>query len=410
MIRFVPDTWAEWLLRPVAMAAPNGWVYAEILSPDFRFVAALVLAALLAIGLLRRRSGPALPWRALAALAALTVVSFVAWLATSGNGRYFMPFLIMVGPLCVALAARLRVTPAMRGFAITLIVAAQGFALAQNSPWKPFDSWEWIAWKEAPFFHVDTSALRDDGNSTYVTISNLTFGLVAPSFPASSRWVNLSVFDTADVVTDVPQYKPLEKILRSATRLRLFQRAQVRQMDARTLQPSQLAVDVFNGALVRHRLKLREPRDCQLLRSSSLSHLTMVTDDVAPEKKEDFLGRAGFWVCSLEYLQQPPARPEPTPQQVRAGKIFARVEAQCPHFFEPGQVKVTPLDDGIWSRSYPGSDAMLMLARNDVLYMKYERTLNPQLLASGEKVLKPDFRLDCNSFRGRSGLPWDREI
>jgi hypothetical protein len=51
-----------------------------------------------------------------------------------------------------------------------------------------------------------------------------------------------------------------------------------------------------------------------------------------------------------------------------------------------------------------------MLARTDELYMKYERTLNPQRLALGEEVLRPDFRMDCNAFKGRSGLPWDREI
>lgn len=410
MIRFVPDTWAEWVLRPIAMVAPNGWVYTEIMAPDFRFAIAIVLAALVVAGLWRSRAAPHPRRRGLLALAALTVVSFIPWLATTGNGRYFMPFLILIGPLCVALAARLRATLPMRAFAVALMVAAQGFALAQNSPWKPFDSWEWIAWNEPPFFDLDTSPVRDDGDATYVTISVLSFGLAAPLFPATARWVNLSPFDTAEVVTDVPRYRPVTAMLREARKLRLFQRAHVREMDARTLQPTPLAVDVFNGALARHRLKLRGPQDCTLLRSRSLAQITTVASGIGEAQKEAMLGRTGFWVCSLEYVEQPAPPPAPTPQELYARKVFRQVEAQCPRFFEPGQVKVSPAAEGLWTRSYPGSDASLTLTPAGDVYMKYERALNPQFLAHGRDVLEPGFRLDCNSFRGRSGLPWDREI
>ena len=38
MIRFLPDTWLDALLRPVAMAMPDGWIYVETMAPDLRFV------------------------------------------------------------------------------------------------------------------------------------------------------------------------------------------------------------------------------------------------------------------------------------------------------------------------------------------------------------------------------------
>lgn len=47
MIRFLPDTWRDWVLRPLAMAAPDSWVYTEVSAPDFRFAAATLFAALL---------------------------------------------------------------------------------------------------------------------------------------------------------------------------------------------------------------------------------------------------------------------------------------------------------------------------------------------------------------------------
>jgi hypothetical protein len=412
MIRFEPDTWLEAVLRPVAMAAPNGWVYIEISAPDFRFLLALLFAALLGIHLLRRRRSESESGadRALLALGVLTALAFVVWLATSGNGRYFMPFLVLVGPLCIALAARLPGTPPMRAFAVSLALVAQGFALAQNSPWTPVDKWEWVPWKEAPYFQVDTRPVQADENVTYVTVSNLSFALVAPQFPASSRWVNLSSFDGYQNLDNIRHYKPVADMLRHGEgRLRLLQRAQVNAMDPRTLQPSAAALDTINSSLATHRLKVPGPQACQLLRSRSLTLLTAVTSDVVGLEKEEITGRAGFWACSLVRLQQQPARAEASAVQLRANKIFAKIEAACPRFFPPGQEEASPINGGTVVRYYGGTDTVLMLAPDDELYMKYLRTVNPQLLGRGEDVLKPGFRLDCN-FRGRAGLPWEREI
>ncbi|HEX2543244.1 MAG TPA: hypothetical protein VHL79_00100 [Ramlibacter sp.] len=412
MIRFEPDTWLEAVLRPVAMAAPNGWVYIEITAPDFRFLLVLLFAALLGVHLVRKRpkEGASGADRALRALGLLTALAFVVWLATSGNGRYFMPFLVLVGPLCIALAARLPATPAMRTFAVSLAVVAQGFALAQNSPWAPIDRWEWVGWKEAPYFHVDTAPVQADENITYVTVSNLSFALVAPQFPASSRWVNLSAFEGSQNANAAWHYKPVAAMLREGEgRLRLFQRAQVNAMDPVSLQPTALALEHINGSLASHGLKVPGPQACRLLRSRNLSLLTTVTSDVVGIQKDEVTGRAGFWACTLVRQQGQPLRVEPSPAQLRAGKVFARIEAACPRFFPPGQDQAQGIDGGTIVRYYGGTDTVLMLTAADELYMKYLRAMNPQLLGRGEEVLRPEFRLECN-FRGRAGLPWEREI
>ena len=412
MIRFEPDSWVEAVLRPIAMAAPNGWVYIEIMAPDFRFVLVLLFAALLGVHLLRRsrKEAPTAADRGLRALGVLTAIAFAVWLATSGNGRYFMPFLVLVGPLCIALAARLPATPAMRTFAVSLALAAQGLALSQNSPWVPFDKWEWVPWKDAPYFHVDTGPVQEDENVTYLTVSNLSFALVAPQFPASSRWVNLSSFDSTQNVNDSLHYKPVAEMLRQGEgKLRLLQRAQVNAMDARTLQPTPAALEVINATLAAHGLKVSGPQDCRLLRSRNLSLLTTVTSEIVGQEKAEITGRAGFWACSL--LRQPPEamQLEASASQVRAARIFSKIEAACPRFFPPGQDQALGSAGGTIVRVYGGTDITLMLAQNDELYMKYLRAMNPQLLGRGEDILKPDFRLECN-FRGRAGLPWEREI
>ncbi len=102
MIRFLADTWRDAILRPVAMAAPNSSVYIEIAAPDFRFAIALVLAVLILISTRKTKLRPK-GWLPPLALFALVFLSFIPWMQTTGNGRYFMPYLILIGPLCIAL-------------------------------------------------------------------------------------------------------------------------------------------------------------------------------------------------------------------------------------------------------------------------------------------------------------------
>ncbi|MGE4240228.1 hypothetical protein [Ramlibacter sp.] len=407
MIRFIPDTLREWLLRPIAMAAPDGWVYTEICAPDFRFaILLLLLAAVLAFRI--RRDGVRLGRPLLAAIF-LCAISFVPWLATTGNGRYFMPYLLLVGPLCIALAVRLPVTAAMRSFVVVMVVAAQGFALAQNSPWKPFDSWEWIPWREAPYFSIDTAPVANDKDVTYVGISLMTLSLIAPQFPPEVRWVNLSTFDGADVGKGrIRHYERMNELL-DGGRLRLLHRTQPRAIEEEVMQPNVRAVTEIDAALAPHRLALRKPTDCVLLRSRSLSKLTMTMEGDSPQRKAQLEDRAGFWACTLVRVPDAPVPREPTPAELHAKAVFEKVETLCPRFFPAGQETVRTTGT-VHVRIYHASDSILMLASDDELYIKYERALNPQRLALGKEVLQPGFRLDCNAFRGRSGLPWERAI
>jgi hypothetical protein len=44
------------------------------------------------------------------------------------------------------------------------------------------------------------------------------------------------------------------------------------------------------------------------------------------------------------------------------------------------------------------------------VYYKYYRALNPVLVGRAADVLAGRSHLDCAKVRGRSGLPWSREI
>src|SRR5690349_9348009 len=148
-------------MRPVAMAAPDSHVYLEMMAPDFRWVFALLLLALLVTMHWRTRAGGAGGVAAAHAhagpatvfvLAAALAVAFVPWLMTSGNGRYFLVGLLLVGPVCVGLAWRLPVTRALRLTLAVGMVAVQAFAVQQSAPWQ---AWTLAQWKEPPYFQVD---------------------------------------------------------------------------------------------------------------------------------------------------------------------------------------------------------------------------------------------------------------
>ena len=130
-------------LRPTVRYIPRSWRQTSgLCSPS-----GLALVTLLAI--VTGKSRPAAR-RPVFVLLALTFASFVPWMATTGNGRYFMPYLILVGPLCIGLVSILPSTRGIKASVALIVLGLQGFALYQNNPWKPFDSWQSIPWAEGP--------------------------------------------------------------------------------------------------------------------------------------------------------------------------------------------------------------------------------------------------------------------
>ena len=81
MIRFMPDNWQDAVLRPIAMALPDGGVYVETIAPDLRFVFVLLLL----VGWLVFRVRGSAPRRLTLGLLAFTALTFVPWLASTGK-------------------------------------------------------------------------------------------------------------------------------------------------------------------------------------------------------------------------------------------------------------------------------------------------------------------------------------
>jgi hypothetical protein len=399
MLRFMPDTWREALLRPLAMAAPDAGVYVEIMAPDFRFAFALGLLLLLGVFTLatRRTSGQARPALLLAAALA---IAFVPWMATTSNGRYFIAGLLVVGPLCLALVWLLPITRGARLAAGLLLVALQGFAVQQSSPWQ---AWSLAQWKDAPYFEVDFPREMLSEPATYVTMSAISYSLLAPQLPVQSRWMNLA--NVPAPASGLPDSRRAQSFLAAATPGRLtllmpFIPGAIRDDGL----PTDEVLRVVAEQLAGHRLALSQPHSCQLLRSRGLATMAL-----RREARADIgiASRVGFWACRLEYR---PGAPVPT-QDERPGNydaVYKQLEKRCPRFFYtgPGSLAIP----GGEVRTYPDSEMKVYVLDSGDVFYKYFRAFNPVRIGSRADVLSGAASMDCNSIRGRSGLPWEREI
>lgn len=398
MIRFEPDTWRDALLRPIAMVAPDAGVYIEIMAPDFRFAFALLLVGLLgAFYALRRRS--AAPCRPTAILLSSVTVAFIPWLITSGNGRYFVAFLIAVGPLCLALIYLL---PMTRGFRLTLalgLVAMQAFVVYGTDALT--SSWGMTKWREAPYFQIKLPQDMETQPATYITLSSISYSLLAPLFPESSSWINI-----ASAPTD--RKKTLEgrrthAVLSARGPLILLVPSIPEYATPQGL-PDDQAIRSLNLLLAGHLIHLSDPAQCRVVQSDSMSSMSLEVI----KKNSDTLKKAGFWACSVLY---PVASPETRTDiaKPRFDAVFDKVETFCPRFFRHGET-TTKLINGGELRQYTESDMKVYVMDNGMVFYQYRRTFSKEPIGTVDEVMSGKATVDCNKIRGRSGLPWERGI
>jgi hypothetical protein len=406
IVRFQPDTLLETLLRPVAMAAPDANVYVEIMAPDFRFIFVLVLLVLLAaMSLLRRRKAAGaggaadrMAARLVFVLLSALAIAFVPWLATTANGRYFMAGLLIVGPVCVSLTWLLPVTRALRLALAVGMVALQAFAVQQSAPWR---AWTMVSWKAAPYFQVDVPSQWRAEPATYVTMSAISYSLLAPLFHPESRWLSLHNAPAPD--SGAPDARRTEAFLSKAQPGRLMLLAPVVPgMLTQERLPNARVSEAINEQLAPYRLGFTQPQSCRFLASGGLAGMGLGA------KTQEERSRAGFWLCHLTRLDT--GAPPKTSRGTRYDAVFKALEAQCPRFFPLGGDGASLALGNGEVRSYQQAEMKAYVYDSGEVYYKYYRALNPVLVGNIADLLAGRSRVDCSKIRGRAGLPWEREI
>lgn len=402
MNRFLPDSLLEALLRPFAMAAPGGWIYIEVIAPDFRFVFMILALLLLAALAWKRWQVPAV----VVALVAVTAVAFVPWLLTTGNGRYFIPFLTLSGILSVALVRALPLTANLRFTLVLLMVAIQGTAMWHNNPWNAWNGWGLHDWTDPPYYGVVLDQEAKEQPATYVTFSGMTFSVLAPQFAPGSRWMNVAALVGTDA--DHPDVARARAIMAAATRLRVLMPVIEGGMDANGL-PTPYAREHVGRLMRVHSLRFAGAEGgCRLLpmRAEARSAEPPSTPPTSESPQvASVKAQTGFWVCEAAYEPAPPEAQANI--DARSLEVFAVMERVCPRLFPPGQKRVIPLPAGVL-RHYGSADMKLYVLSGGV-YFKYHRALNFSHLGTVDQVLAPGFTYACDQVPGRS-LPWVRGL
>lgn len=387
MIRFQPDTLERALSRFFDMAAPDANVYLEIPAPDIRFAAILVLAAV-ALPLWRRLGAGRSPTFA---MLVVLLMSAAIWLATTGNGRYFMPLLVAGGPIAIALICLLPATRGLKASLAVLLVAGQAFVLTQQPPW---NSWTLLQWKHAPYFDVRLGLDETQGPpTTYASMSMLSYSLIAPQFPATSRWINLPASNatprdqawTDEFLQKAATEGPIKVIAPSLPWASL--------PDGR---PTAEIVQVFNELVGRRNLRI--PGSCRHVVSPGLIRMAERENrgDAGSESQ------LGFWICPAIYqaglAERMPGQAPPPP----VTQVFERLAERCPRFFPGGEKSLVRLPDG-WTRHYAVSETRVYVLDNGRVWYHFWRSLNPVFVGVVPDVAAGKMRLDCTGIRGDDG-------
>jgi hypothetical protein len=381
-------------------------VYVEISAPDFRFLIAAVLAVVLMI---RQWRNPEAASISVFRVASLMTGMFACWLATSGNGRYFMTGLLLIGPLLVALIFRMPGGRRWQWALLSLICALQAAALQVNSPWSSESTWTRLQWGER-YLNVDRLAVARLGDepTAYVSFSPLSTSFVAPLFPENSHWVNLSPFSADGISPGSRQDRFLQNIFNKVSRIRLFEENQAKAFDPQRGVPNEKGVAQIDRSLGRFGLRLQQPLRCELVPSTTMADAVRVTDDEPADRVRALHDLAGFLSCDL--VRDPLVYPGPLSAQAkRAAAIFELFEQACPSYFPGGQMSVATVTEG-FTRNYLGNDIYLLLIPGQGIYAKYYRSISLQLLATEGEIRSVSLADRCRHLRGRALLPWGREL
>jgi hypothetical protein len=237
--------------------------------------------------------------------------------------------------------------------------------------------------------------------ATYVTMSAISYSLVAPQFHHHSRW--LSLHNAPVPGGRSPDGARVDAFLSEAATGRLLLLVPALPgMSTPERLPNARMTDAIGQQLEPYRLAFAQPQSCQFLPSRGLAGMGL------GEKTQEQRSHAGFWLCHLARLDAS------APPDVRPGRrydaVFKVLESQCPRFFPAGGDRDSVVLARGEVRSYLQAEMKAYVYDSGEVYYKYYRALTPVRVGTAADLLAGRARVDCGKIRGRAGLPWEREI
>ncbi|HEX7648223.1 MAG TPA: hypothetical protein VF450_12515 [Noviherbaspirillum sp.] len=363
--RFIPESFFEALVLPVRALIPEPNIYVEVWAPDVRFCALFALLVCTAIkfawnltrSLESERTVARTESRAIILLMSIWILSYVLWLYTSGNARYFIPSLLMMGPLIVALSLRLVGAHRFAIYILAFLLFWQvAFESVSQHRWSP------SGWTNA-WFEVRVPKKLAGTPYLYLSPTIQTATYLVPFLHPGSAFSNIG--GQVPIARNSPGGKRVETMIRKYGR-------HIRSLIP--INPIKGMGDVKNASLVRsfdgiyERFGLQtDPASCETIEVmdsagaepgvgfKSLMHAAENDDSYIP----------GAVSCILVPRSGPGELDSDLARRI--DRIFDRIEKTCPRRFSPAAM-VTKKFRSTWARSYFNSATTLFYTpENDEL-------------------------------------------
>jgi Glycosyltransferase family 87 len=372
--RFIPSSLAEALWRPFAILDPAPMIHEEIAAPDPRYAVLLVLAGVLLVQWLWRRYRPVntaattdspIDVRVLTALGCAFAADWIAWLAASGNSRYFLPIacvagVLLVGVLFLVLANRARV----RNYLLAAIFATQLVQLCVGADLR----WKSGAWNGGPWFDVQVPDKLARERALYLSLGANAF--IAPYLAPDAGLMSFTG-DYPFGLSGANGAKAAALIRKYAPHLRVLWQSARPYPDAVRQTPG---ISIVAGAVRRFGLRA-QTTDCATITVHGLPPDTELrTTSTPPASDMHDSSDSNSGTADTSYLVSCELIPDHTDHssalagQREAEIVLDRLEEACPQLFQP---RGPPLDNwgGTWQRYYFNTELIAWLSHGEVKFM-----------------------------------------
>lgn len=400
--RFVPSSLAAAAFFPWDVLRSDVSVYNEKPAPDLRFLfAAVILVILIVRQLMRKRSNVfSVTQVATNRFLALTFLYYGGWLLLSANGRYGLPLILMLGPLCALLLLKVRVSTRWVVYGLGGLLTTQVFLNVEMEDVRWNRKAEWGEGKYIKVHYPAGFDLNSSPNLLLSTSMQPNAILVAHSHK-NSRFINLIGQKSID--PDSQQWRHVrEMIAKSGLPIRSLYDMGAPSKSTKSENQIKILLDEQDLKLSRYGLRLfRE--DCAVL---AIEGAKWNQGDWRPQLSASVLKYAAdmdendapIMTCRVSILGDPPAL-SLLPGAKNAEKMINAFEANCGNTAKTGSTTLERTRNG-YSKFYANwdVDADWRSADGSVNVWRFGRYLGKIRPGSGEAR---SIEKICFALRGR---------
>jgi hypothetical protein len=398
--RFIPSSLVDALWRPLAMLDPVVGIHEEIRAPDARYaVLAILVCALLLLWLWRRffqirqtadhaAGDPPVDLRVMAVLGCAFAADWVAWLAESGNSRYFLPLscvgsVLVVGLLFLVFAGR----PRARNCVLVALFAVQSTQLAMGTDLR----WNGVPWG-GKWFEIELPRALARESDLYLAMGVQSNSFLAPYLPSGAGLIDFSGgYPLTESGANGAQVKTL--IQRYASHLRLLVSGERLYADVEWRSPS---VSEVNGALARFGLRA-DSGDCRTIAVRNLPPVLEFT--FASSAPRDRRSADTTYLVSCRIAVDETGVAAAIARQRAADIVLDRLEDACPQLFQPQRLP-TDVRGDLAQRLYINTDLIAWVSHGWVKFRDPTGGDPMVLLGSESDWLNRPPRLVCGRSNG----------